>query len=203
MHAPAPTPPCILGLDALLLVPVKTLGARIKDPGASSRSAAAESLKRAEELPKRAALPVAGADSSNCSVTSDPVCNDALERCISLQQWLFWPPAVVCTQWLYVSCQLIVAPFGHGEIFRPYIRSNLRSFGIRPYYYYYYTLFLPRGKVRLQTSCSKGCQNPTPCRTRQIQARPNQPWARCSVFIPPPASRGQQTKTKRGLDIWL
>ena len=31
-------------------------------------------------------------------------------------------------------------------------------------------------------------QNPTPCWTRQIQARPNQPWARCSVFIPPPAS---------------
>ena len=57
--------------------------------------------------------------------------------------------------------------------------------------YYNYTLFLPRGKVRVQTSCSKGCQNPTP---RQIQARPNQPWARCSVFIPPPASRGQLVK---------
>ena len=25
----------------------------------------------------------------------------------------------------------------------------------------------------------KGCHNPTPCWTRQIQARPNQPWARC------------------------
>ncbi len=35
----------------------------------------------------------------------------------------------------------------------------------------------------------KGCQNPTPCRAPQIQARPNQPWARCSVFVPPPASR--------------
>jgi hypothetical protein len=55
----------------------------------------------------------------------------------------------------------------------------------------YYTLFLPRGKVRLQASCSKGCQDPTPCWSRQIQARPNQPWAWCSVFIPPPASRGQ------------
>ena len=33
---------------------------------------------------------------------------------------------------------------------------------VSSYYYYYYTLFLPRGKVRLQTSCSKGCQNPTP-----------------------------------------
>ena len=54
----------------------------------------------------------------------------------------------------------------------------------------YYTLLLPRGKVRLQTSCSKGCQNPTPCWTRQIQARPNQPCARCSIFIPNPASRG-------------
>ena len=50
-----------------------------------------------------------------------------------------------------------------------------------------YTLLLPRGKVRLQTSCIKGCQNPNPCWTRQIQARPDQPWARCSVFIPPPA----------------
>ena len=29
----------------------------------------------------------------------------------------------------------------------------------------------------LQTSCSKGCHNPTPCWTRQNQARPNQPWA--------------------------
>ena len=106
MHAPAPTPRCILGLDALLLVPVKSPGARIKEPGASSRSAAAESLKRAEALPKRAALPGAGADLSNCSVNSDPVCNDALKRCISLQRWLFWPSAVVCTQWLYVSCQL-------------------------------------------------------------------------------------------------
>ncbi len=36
----------------------------------------------------------------------------------------------------------------------------------------------------------KGCHNPTPCWTCQIQARPNQPWARGSVFIPPPASRG-------------
>ena len=49
---------------------------------------------------------------------------------------------------------------------------------------------LGRRTVHLQTSCSKGCQNPAPCWTRQIQARPNQPWARCSVFIPPPASRG-------------
>ncbi len=37
----------------------------------------------------------------------------------------------------------------------------------------------------------KGCRNPTPCWTRQIQARPNQSCARCSVFVPPPASRGQ------------
>ena len=47
---------------------------------------------------------------------------------------------------------------------------------------------------RQSTSCRqgacKGCQIPTPCWTRQIQARPNQPWARCSVFLPPPASRG-------------
>ncbi len=40
----------------------------------------------------------------------------------------------------------------------------------------------------------EGCHNPTPCWTRQIQARHNQPWARCSVFISPPASRGQLVK---------
>ena len=47
---------------------------------------------------------------------------------------------------------------------------------------------------RQATSCRqaavKGCHDPTPCWTRQIQAVPNQPWARCSVFVPPPASRG-------------
>jgi hypothetical protein len=53
------------------------------------------------------------------------------------------------------------------------------------------TLFLPRGKLHRQISCSKGCQNPTPCWTRQIQARPNQPWGRCSVFLSPHASWGQ------------
>jgi hypothetical protein len=58
--------------------------------------------------------------------------------------------------------------------------TNVSKVSLVVYYYcyYYYTLFLPRGKVRLRTSCSKGCQNPTPCWTRQIQARPNQPWAR-------------------------
>ena len=39
-------------------------------------------------------------------------------------------------------------------------------------------------------AAGEGCHNPTPCWTRQTQARPNQPWACCSVFIPPPASRG-------------
>ena len=39
-------------------------------------------------------------------------------------------------------------------------------------------------------AANKGCQTPTPCWTRQIQARPNQPWARCSVYVPSPASRG-------------
>ncbi len=36
----------------------------------------------------------------------------------------------------------------------------------------------------------EGCHNPTPCWTRQIQARPNLSWARCSVVISPPASQG-------------
>ena len=48
----------------------------------------------------------------------------------------------------------------------------------------HYTLLLPT-KVRgvRRQAAGKGCQNPTPCSTRQIQARPNQPWALCS----PPA----------------
>ena len=46
----------------------------------------------------------------------------------------------------------------------------------------------------------KGCHNPTPCWTRQIQARPNQPWTRSSVFILPPASRGQSIKIS-GIEI--
>ena len=93
-------------------------------------------------------------------------------------------------------CQIgvILTPPGNGNLrLKPHklgVSYPLRGGKQRVYYYYYYTLFLPRGKVRLQTSCGKGCQNPTPCWTRQIQARPNQPWARCSVFIPPPASRG-------------
>ncbi len=53
------------------------------------------------------------------------------------------------------------------------------------YYYQYYTLFLSRGKVR-----------PDPADKLQLKAatiiplvglaRSNQPWARCSVFVPPP-----------------
>ena len=61
------------------------------------------------------------------------------------------------------------------------------------YHYYYYTVYLP--KERQGASCrqvtGKGCQVPAPCWTRPIQGRPNQPWARCSVFMPPPATRGQ------------
>ena len=59
------------------------------------------------------------------------------------------------------------------------------------YYYYYFTLFLPKARCVCRQAACKSCQIPTPCWTRQIQARPNQPWARCSVLVPPPASRGQ------------
>ena len=48
-----------------------------------------------------------------------------------------------------------------------------------------------RGKVRLPTSCKQRLPNPTPCWTGQFQAVHNYSWARCSVFIPPPASQGQ------------
>ncbi len=37
----------------------------------------------------------------------------------------------------------------------------------------------------------KDCHYPTPSWTRHVLAEPNQPWARCSVFLPPPASRGK------------
>ena len=69
------------------------------------------------------------------------------------------------------------------------------------FYYYHYTLFLPGGKVRLQTSCTKGCQSPTPCwtRARQIQARPNhdQPWARCPWPFHTPSRRGDRFHTRK------
>jgi hypothetical protein len=59
-----------------------------------------------------------------------------------------------------------------------------------------YAVPAKRGKVRpadkLQVEAAKV---PTPCWTRQIHARPNQPWARRSVFVPPPASRGQEHMT--------
>jgi hypothetical protein len=38
----------------------------------------------------------------------------------------------------------------------------------------------------LQTSCKEDAKLLPPCWTRQIQVRPNHPWARCSAFIPPP-----------------
>ncbi len=50
--------------------------------------------------------------------------------------------------------------------------------------------FPTRGKVRLQTNYRERCHSHTPNLTRQIQARHNKPWAQCSVFVPPPASRG-------------
>ena len=59
------------------------------------------------------------------------------------------------------------------------------------YCYFYYTLFLPETRCVCRQAACESCQNPTPCWTRQIQARPNQPWARCSIFVPPLASRGQ------------
>ena len=52
-------------------------------------------------------------------------------------------------------------------------------------------VFLPRGKVRLQTSYSIGCKNPAPCWTRQILARPNQSWALCSSVHTNPFQPGQ------------
>jgi hypothetical protein len=59
---------------------------------------------------------------------------------------------------------------------------------------YYYTLFQKQG-ASCRQAASKGCQMPTPCWTRRIQARPNPPWARCSVFVLPPASRGPSMGT--------
>ncbi len=74
---------------------------------------------------------------------------------------------------------------------------------VSAYYYccYYYCYFIIIGLLHAfpakrqgapcrQAAEKKGCHNPTPRWTHQIQARPNQPWARCSVLIPAPASRG-------------
>ncbi len=47
--------------------------------------------------------------------------------------------------------------------------------------------FLPKGKVCLANKLQlKGCRNPTPCWTRQIQASTG-----CSLFIPPPPAGAQ------------
>ncbi len=54
------------------------------------------------------------------------------------------------------------------------------------------SVFLPRGQVRLQASCSDGCRNPTPPCIHRTQASPNQPWARCSVNVRGPASWGHE-----------
>ena len=60
-------------------------------------------------------------------------------------------------------------------------------------YLYYYTLFLLRGKVCLQSRCSKGCKSyplldsPDPSKTQQTVGT-------VLVFITPPASRGQSFK---------
>ena len=45
--------------------------------------------------------------------------------------------------------------------------------------------------MRLQTRCSEGCQSPAPCWTGQIQARPNQLWARCSAEDKGAVARGR------------
>ena len=46
----------------------------------------------------------------------------------------------------------------------------------------FYTLFLPKGKVRPADKLRLKAATILPP-VGQIQARPNQPWARCSVFV--------------------
>ena len=70
-------------------------------------------------------------------------------------------------------------------------KSPFTSF-LQYQFYYHYTLEL---SCQRQGACAdklqvKAATHPTPGWTRQIQERPNQPWARCSKFVPPPASRG-------------
>ena len=52
------------------------------------------------------------------------------------------------------------------------------------------TFFLPRGKVRPADKVQMKAATILPLAwTRQMQTRPNQPWAQCSVFIPQRAFR--------------
>ena len=70
------------------------------------------------------------------------------------------------------------------------------------WYYNYYTPFLPTGKVKsCRQAAVEGCHNPTPCWTRQIQARPNQPWVWCSVFVPPAGSRSPVRLGHAGISV--
>ncbi len=50
---------------------------------------------------------------------------------------------------------------------------------------YIHALAARRQGITCRQAAGKGCHSPTPCWNRQIQARPNQPWARCSAFLPP------------------
>ncbi len=74
----------------------------------------------------------------------------------------------------------------HGRHKSPFTRFLQHQF------YYHYTLELP---CQRQGACVdklhvKAATRPTPGWSRQIQERPNQPWTRCSITVPPPASQG-------------
>ena len=58
---------------------------------------------------------------------------------------------------------------------------------------------LPRARCVCRQAACKGCQIPMPCWTRQIQARPSQPWARYSaLYCPLPAGATAQHMTLKG-----
>lgn len=78
--------------------------------------------------------------------------------------------------------------------------QRLRRHRLQPHRLLPDTILISTNITRFQcqkrqgASCSNaadsGCQIPARRWTRQVQARRSQPWARCTVFIPLPASRG-------------
>lgn len=62
-------------------------------------------------------------------------------------------------------------------------------------------LFLARGKRCVcRRAVVKGCQIPR--WSRRIQARLNQSWARCSLFLPPPPADSKAMKERHGNAVW-
>ncbi len=110
----------------------------------------------------------------------------SLSPCMGARSvFLFASLSVTLTHW-YMRCEAtyrLQTFVGPADVAADALRVCPMAFGLGAltccyYYHYYYTLFLPKARCVCRQAACKGCQIPTPCWTRQIQARPNQPWPR-------------------------